>query len=253
MRFIISPAKRMKVENNSFEYEDFPRFLDDTKVILEKLREFSHQERQILWKCNSSIATENNHRIDSMNLEKNLSPALLTYEGIQYQNMAPAVFETEQFSYIQSHLRILSGFYGILNPFDGVTPYRLEMASKISVSETKNLYDFWGKRLAETLMAETDTIVNLASKEYSKAVLPHLNPNFSCITCVFGEENQGKWKEKGTLCKMARGQMIRWAAENNIQSPQDLQGFRELGFEFRPDFSTKEQFIFIKPGKNQSL
>lgn len=250
MRFIISPAKRMKIENNSFDYEDLPCFLEETKKILEKIKEIPENERQYLWKCNSKIATQNNQRIDTMNLEKNLSPAILAYEGIQYQNMAPAIFETQQFTYVQEHLRILSGFYGILKPFDGVTPYRLEMASKISVGGTKNLYDFWGSRLAENLVAETDSIINLASKEYSKGILPYLNSDFPCITVTFAEGSQENWKEKGTLCKMARGQMVRWATEHNIRIPEELQEFRELDFQFHPDLSEKNHYIFIKPEKS---
>lgn len=245
MKFIISPAKKMKIENNAFDYEELPQFLPKSKLILRELGEYTPENLQKLWQCNDSIAQENQERLYGMDLEKNLSPAILSYRGIQYQYMAPAIFETQQFNYIQTHLRILSGFYGILKPFDGVTPYRLEMAAKLPLEGHKNLYQFWGKDLCQALTAESNCIVNLASKEYSKAILPHLPQDFPCITLVFGEEIQGKVKEKATLCKMARGSLLRWAAENNIQEPEGLKEFDQLDFSFRPDLSNENQYIFI--------
>ena len=98
------------------------------------------------------------------------------------------------------HLRILSGFYGILRPFDGVTPYRLEMQAKLPVGEAKDLYGFWGSRIAEFLFSETDCIVNLASREYSRCVSAWLTEDVRFLTCVFGERKNGAIVEKGTLC-----------------------------------------------------
>ncbi len=129
-------------------------------------------------------------------------------------------------------MRILSGFYGLLRPFDGVTPYRLEMQAKLEVDSCRDLYQFWGDRLAHQLASETDVVLNLASKEYSKAVETHLPKTMQFITCVFGESKDGKVIEKGTKCKMARGQMVRWLAENQIKSPEDLQAFDQLGYQF---------------------
>ena len=100
-------------------------------------------------------------------------------------------------AYIREHLRILSGFYGLLRPFDGVTPYRLEMQARLSVDGKKDLYAFWGGRLAEHLAAETDLVLNLASKEYSRAVEPYLPASVRFLTCTFGEWKGGKIVEKG--------------------------------------------------------
>lgn len=244
MRFIISPAKKMRQEDHSFDYESLPVFLEKTQEILQKLREFSPEALQELWKCNDSLAALNEERVREMDLEKHLCPAILSYEGIQYQYMAPAVFEQSQFDYIQEHLRILSGFYGIVKPFDGVTPYRLEMQGKLSLGGKKNLYDFWGDTLGKTLSQETDMIINLASKEYSKAVLPHLT--IPSITITFGEEVEGKVKEKATMCKMARGQMVRWAAENKLTTAESLKEFGEQDFAFRQELSQDDHFVFVK-------
>ena len=94
------------------------------------------------------------------------------------------------------------------------------------------MYQFWGDRLARQLASETDVVLNLASKEYSKAVEAHLPENIQLITCIFGELKNGKVIEKGTRCKMARGQMVRWLAENNVTDPADIRAFDQLGYQF---------------------
>jgi len=127
MRIIISPAKKMQHDSDTLAGAGRPVFLDQAAGILEWLRSKNAQELQELWKCNEKIAAQNIERIQTMDLEKNLTPAILAYEGIQYQYMAPAVFEEGMLTYIQEHLRILSGLYGVLKPMDGVVPYRLEM------------------------------------------------------------------------------------------------------------------------------
>lgn len=246
MRIIISPAKKMRVDADSFAPDGLPTFLPETGRLLAALKAMDGLQLQKLWKCNDSIAALNLERLAHMDLEKNLTPALLSYEGIQYQYMAPGVFEREQLDYVKEHLRILSGFYGLLRPFDGVTPYRLEMAAPLSVDGHKDLYAFWGDKLAATLAAETDLVVNLASKEYSKAVSPHLPPAVSFLTCTFGEEKDGKVVEKGTMCKMARGEMVRWMAEHNVQQAAELRDFDRLGYTFSPAHSDHQHYVFLK-------
>jgi hypothetical protein len=136
-----------------------------------------------------------------LDLQNNLTPAILSYEGIAYQYMAPAVFENEQIDYVQEHLRILSAFYGVLKPMDGVTPYRLEMQAKASVAGYDNLYDFWGDKLYEAVRDETGVIVNLASKEYAKCIEKYLTPQDTYITCTFGEMSGDRIVTKGTYAR----------------------------------------------------
>ena len=181
-----------------------------------------------------------------MDLHTQLTPAILAYEGIQYQYMAPGVFTQQEFDYVQEHLRILSGFYGVLKPFDGVTPYRLEMQAKLKIREAKDLYSFWGSSLAEYLFAETDCILNLASKEYSLCVSKYLTDTVRLITCVFGEEKDGKVVEKGTMCKMARGEMVRYMAENQIEDPEQIRAFDRLHFRFDQTRSHDDVFVFLR-------
>lgn len=245
MRIIISPAKKMRRDTDSLPVRELPDFLPDTEKIAEILGNMSVERLKKLWKCNDQIAALNVQRLQNMELRSGLTPAILAYEGIQYQYMAPNVFTQEALEYVQQHLRILSGFYGVLRPFDGVTPYRLEMQAKLSVDGAKDLYAFWGSRLAQTLCQETDCILNLASKEYSTAVSRHLPPSVRFITCVFGEERNGKIIEKGTMCKMARGEMVRFLAENGIEDPKGARAFSGLGYRFDETRSGEATYIFI--------
>ncbi|MBO5169489.1 MAG: peroxide stress protein YaaA [Oscillospiraceae bacterium] len=245
MRIIISPAKKMKVDTDSFPYRDLPKFLTNTEEICGQLQSMSYEELKKLWKCNDQIAELNVRRLRDMDLLGRLTPAVLAYEGIQYQYMAPGVFTDREYAYIQEHLRILSGFYGVLRPFDGVTPYRLEMQAKLKIGERKDLYAYWGDRLAQTLCAESNCILNLASREYSICVSKYLPDTARFITCVFGEENDGKVIEKGTMCKMARGEMVRFMAQYQIENPDQIKSFDRLNYRFDESRSDDSTYIFL--------
>lgn len=248
MRIIISPAKKMNKDTDSLPVSALPQFLKETEQIKAALQARSPLELQRLWGCNDAIAQMNVERLRSMELLQNLTPAVLSYEGIQYRYMAPGIMTAGQMDYLQEHLRILSGFYGLLRPFDGVTLYRLEMQAKLQVCGAKDLYTFWGGKLAEQLASETGLVLNLASKEYSKAVICHLPDSVKTITCVFGEWKDGKIIAKGTMCKMARGQMVRWLAENGIEKADDVKQFSDLDYRFHVGLSDQNQYVFIKGG-----
>lgn len=246
MRLIISPAKKMNHAPDILEFQGYPEFLEDTDILRRYISDLSYGEAKALWKCNDKIAEQNFERFRGMDLKRNLTPALMAYEGIQYQYMAPGVMDDASLAYLQENLRILSGFYGILKPLDGVVPYRLEMQAKAEVNGCKNLYEFWGSRLADALCKETDTIINLASKEYSRCVSAHLTPDIRFITCVFGEYKDGKIVEKGTFAKMARGEMVRFLAERQAQIPEIMKEFDRLGYRYAAEASGEETFVFIK-------
>ena len=252
MRIIIAPAKKMVVDIDSFAIDSLPQFLEQAERLKAVLQTMSPKELQSLWKCNDAITELNVERLAHMELRRNLTPAILSYEGIQYRYMAPGVMETAHLDYLREHLRILSGFYGLLRPFDGVTPYRLEMQARLAVDGYQDLYQFWGDRLARQLATKTDFVLNLASKEYSRAVEPHLPESVRFVTCTFGEWKGGKVIEKGTQCKMARGQMVRWLAENNIRSQADLRDFDQLGYRFCEELSTEDHFVYLKEAEGAS-
>lgn len=245
LKIIISPAKKMK-EKDILDPVGLPVFLEQTEKLLSHMRRMSKKELQSVWKCNDSIAEENYERVCRMNIKERLTPAILSYEGIQYKYMAPAVFDENAYAYLENHLYILSGFYGALKPFDGVTPYRLEMQARFQQKSLDSLYEFWGNRIAKEVLKECGCLVNLASKEYSKTVLKYLPEPLPCITCVFGERTGGKIKEKGTYAKMARGGMVRFMAENKIESPGGMKDFQEYGYRFSEDDSDGSRYVFLR-------
>lgn len=190
------------------------------------------------------MVEQNVKRIENMDLYHRLTPAILSYEGIAYQYMDPAVFEYGHFDYIQEHLRILSAFYGSLKPMDGVTPYRLEMQAKAIIGNTKNLYEYWGDLLYRDVRDESGIIINLASKEYSKCIEKYLSAEDTYITIVFCELSDGRLVTKGTYAKMARGEMVRYMAENCIENPIEIKCFNRLGYIYRDDLSSETEYVF---------
>ena len=249
MKIIFSPAKRMNVDLDKLDYVSLPVFMQDTEVIMKWMQQLSYEEAKKLWCCNDSIASLNFERFRHMDLYKSLTPAILSYEGIAYQYMAPAVFENSQFAYVQEHLRILSAFYGVLKPLDGVTPHRLEMQEKAKVGGCKNLYEYWGDRLYQEIVDESRVMINLASKEYSKCIEKYIQPEDTYITCVFGEFVGEKVVQKGVYAKMARGEMVRYMAEKKISDPKEMREFDRLGYSYRPELSTDTTYIFIRETK----
>lgn len=273
IRIIISPAKKMNVADDYPVEVTVPCFLDRTETVKEYLQGLDYGQLKEIWKCNDKIAELNQRRLRDMNLQERVTPAVLAYEGIQYQSMAPGVFEKAELDYVGEHLYILSGFYGILRAFDGVVPYRLEMQARLAWQRnlekemTASLYDYWGDSLyrvltakvplqdaaqqaaaeQKTVQSENVVIVNLASKEYSKCIEPWLTEKEQYITCVFGEEDKhtGKVKVKATAAKMARGAMVRFMAEKQVTEPEQIKKFDRMGYGYREDLSDDKTYVFV--------
>ncbi len=252
-KMIISPAKKMRSGVDVPAPSALPVFLKQTEELLMKLRSMSRQELKKLWACSDAIADVNCERLRKMDLHRNLSAALVSYDGIQYQYMAPQVFEEEFYGYVQEHLRILSGFYGILRPLDGVTPYRLEMQAPLATERGRNLYEFWGDTLCRELTRNGSpaVILNLASAEYARCIERYLSPDDTFITCIFGAWENGKVREKGVYVKMARGEMVRYLAEHKAQSPEEAKNFDRLGFRYHGELSEKNRFVFLMEGNKK--
>lgn len=252
MRLIISPAKKMKTDTDSFEPRSVPSFESRTRVLMDYIKRLSFEEQKALWNCNDKIAAENHERFAEMDLTRNLTPAILSYEGIQYQYMAPDVFEEGEFDYVEENLRIISGFYGVVRPMDGVVPYRLEMQSKARAAGTKNLYEFWGDAIYKEVLDESRIIINLASKEYSKCVEKYLTDKDRYITCTFGELMGEKIVQKGVYVKIARGEMVRFLAGIHAEDPAQVKEFNLSGYSYSEEHSTDNEYVFLRstvPGK----
>ena len=228
MQIIISPAKKMRIDNDDIGAARLPVFLTKTEELLTALRALDYKGLQKLWQCNDTIAELNYNRLQCMDLRRNLTPAVFSYDGLQYQHIAPNVLDEAALKYLEVHLKILSGFYGILSAFDGVVPYRLEMQARLACGGAKNLYAFWG------------------SKEYSKAVEPYVTDKIRFVTCVFGSLQNGKIKVKATEAKMARGEMVRRCAEDNVQHIDEVKNFTVNGYSFAGELSAANEFVFLK-------
>ena len=244
MKIIISPAKKMNVETDCLSIQGLPKFLPEAESLCEKIRGYTYEEQKTLWKCNDKIARLNAERFRDMNLKTGLTPAILSYEGLQYQHIAPQVFTEKELTYIQEHLCILSGFYGVLKPFDGVTPYRLEMGTKLETEGCKDLYEFWGDKLYQEVIKDDGIVINLASKEYSQSISKYILPKERFITVEFGEVHNGKVKQKGTFSKMARGEMVRYMAENQIEDIEKIKEFHVMGLQYAEEFSNENKMVF---------
>ena len=253
MKIILSPAKKMNIVPDILDYTALPEYLSQTEEILKWLKSKSYAELKNLWECNDKIAEQNFERLKHMDLRKQLTPAILSYEGIAYQDMAPTVFEDRQFEYVQEHLRILSGFYGVLKPMDGVIPYRLEMQAKASINGHKNLYDLWGSRIYESVRDADGIIINLAAKEYAKCVEKYLTKKDTYITVTFCEKFKGRLVTKPTYAKMARGEMVRYMVERQIENPIEIKNFDRLGYVYRDELSTDLEYVFERIGSVSQL
>ena len=251
MKLLISPAKKMRAED-FLPPRTQPPLLEKSSQLLNYVRGLSLPQLKRLLACNESLAQEAFENFRAMELGRGTTPALLAYDGIQYKYMAPGVFTQAQLEYVGEHLRILSGFYGILKPLDGIVPYRLEMQAKVELpSGIKSLYDYWGSAICRELAADETLIVNLASKEYSRAVEPYLEAHIDYVTCVFGtpsEDGKGgfKVKVKATEAKMARGEMVRFMAERGVRDAEGLKEFDRLGYGYCQEKSGDKEYVFIK-------
>ncbi len=263
LQVIISPAKQMRAAQDAFEVLDIPPFAHETARLHRALLDIERNEGsgglQTLWNVSDKLLGPclntlhefgpilKNGDLDNPALARHLSPAVMSYHGIQYQSMAPEVMDDEQLTWLQTHLWILSGLYGCVRPFHGVEPYRLEMGAKLAVDDARDLYGFWDDKLACAIAptGSNTTVVNLASVEYAKAVLPHLAGDATTVTCLFGEGvRNGKPIQRSTASKKARGSMVRWMAENKVEDAAGLTEFN-LGYRYVPEFSSPDSMVFI--------
>ena len=270
LRVIISPAKKMNPGSDAFAPRAVPMQTPQATRLLAALEALTEEQLQALWNVSDRLLPACLNTLDSLrrtglpttsdNLadpawSARLAPALFAYVGLQYQSIAPGVLDEDALAWMADHLRIISGFYGCVRPFDAVLPYRLEMGARLEVDGQRDLYGYWGASIAEALGADlpphdTLQVVNLASVEYARAVLPHLSARSSCTTCLFGESvRNGKPVQRSTASKTARGSMVRWMAERAVSDPEDLAHF-DLGYRYEPGLSRPDTLVFMRNDAN---
>ncbi len=246
---IISPAKNMrnlKIDNIKPKmYGESRFFTNETKEIINELKKLTPWDIQSIMKVNEKIAFQSYAYFQDFNFDEEGVCGLLAYDGLVFKNIKAEEFTSEDFDFANNHVRILDAFYGIVNPLDGVLPYRLEMQYKININD-KNLYKFWEDKLYKKLYSEDKVIINLASEEYAKAVRGFLDKDDIFIDIDFKIHKDGKLKTMATYAKMARGQMIKYIIENKIDNPEDLKDFTFNGYKFDHNLSTNKKFVFIR-------
>lgn len=295
---IVSPAKKMQVVEGEPYAQSRPEFLQDAVALAGRLRDLGYEGARKVWDCSDALARPNWERLATMQSDmtcepRSLSAAVAAYVGIQYQHLAPQVMSEAELAWLGRHLRIVSGMYGVLRPFDGVVPYRLEMQARLRLGQKVNLYQYWGDRLCRQICREGAvgeacqerntgdasqdgrachegeaisngtnieattqdtakshfTIVNVASQEYARAVVPYAHVfGARVLTCVFGSvrPSDGKLVQASTEAKAARGTFVRWCAENEVTDVADFRRFNERGYGIREDLCDADTLVFVR-------
>lgn len=239
MRIILAPAKNMRyIEDSPYDLSK-PCFLQKSETLLAKLKKMNFDELKKVYKASDDIVLQNMERLKQTDLNKSLSAACLSYNGIAFKHLAFNVFSDEEYAYLNSHLRILSGLYGVLKPFDGIAQYRLEMQS---ILDDINLYDYWKDDIYKEV--KDKVIINLASKEYSKCIEDYLEDDVRYITIHFVEKSKDKYVIKATYAKMARGEMVRYMASNKIEDVEDIKKFNYLNYSYLESLSDENNYYF---------
>lgn len=239
MRIILSSAKTMR-EDPYLPYADLPVFISDAEHLLHKLRILTPAERKLFWKCSDQLAAANDRILFSADLRNSLTPAYACFQGTVFRHAGFMNLSADSMEYMQEHVRILSGLYGILKPYDGIRSYRLKMGSSFTEC---SMYAFWQDRIYKQLQGHV--IIDLASKEYSQAVRRYMREDDRYITVAFKEMKNGKPSVQASASKAARGDMVRWICEERITDPEALKMFK-TEYRYEDALSSAVEFVFMK-------
>jgi cytoplasmic iron level regulating protein YaaA (DUF328/UPF0246 family) len=252
MLVLLSAAKNLNEEKQFIENCTHPIFVVDAEKLINSLRKYSPNKLGELMKLSPVLAALNVHRYKSWegNHTKAVIPAAFMFNGEVYAGLNAKSFSEIDKEKAQNHLRILSGLYGLLKPYDLVHPYRLEMGTKLKTGKTNNLYEFWGDKIVNEVNSITAThkqelIVNLASNEYFKSINKK-KLRAKIITPVFKDFNNGKYKTVMVYAKKARGFMAAYIIKNKIEHANDLIGFDTEGYSYNKEASLENEFVFYR-------
>ena len=254
MIVVLSPAKSLDFATPPLvATHTQPCFLDQSQLLIDRLREFSPLEISQLMGISDQLASLNATRFRQWQLPlspDNAKQAVLAFNGDVYEGLDAATLAPADLDFAQDHLRILSGLYGLLRPLDLIAPYRLEMGSRLANSRGKNLYDFWGERIVDELNLAVEgvkakALVNLASQEYfrsiksSRLAVPVIEPVFEDWSA-----SQRKYKVVSFYAKRARGLMARYVVTQRLTSAEDLKDFAAEGYAFAEPASSAARWVF---------
>jgi cytoplasmic iron level regulating protein YaaA (DUF328/UPF0246 family) len=252
MLFLISPAKALDFETPPHvKTHTQPLFVPQAQELIAVLRDKSPQQIAGLMDLSDQLSGLNVARYQAWVPKftpRNSKQAVLAFDGDVYGGLEASALDAAELDWLQQHLGILSGLYGVLRPLDLMQPYRLEMGTRLVTPRGKNLYQFWGRQIADYLnqraqAQKTPIVVNLASEEYFKSVdrkvlLPRV------VTCVFEEGKGGQYKVVSFFAKRARGLMVRYAVKHRVTRVEQLKDFALEGYRFVPGVSDTDRLVF---------
>ncbi|HCH23197.1 MAG TPA: peroxide stress protein YaaA [Oceanospirillaceae bacterium] len=254
MIIVLSPAKTLDFETPAHvDTHTQPNMLAQSQELIEQLREVSPQELAVLMKLSDKLAALNVARYGSWQqpfTQHNAKQSVLAFKGDVYTGLDADTLSSQDLNWAQSHLRILSGLYGLLRPLDLMQAYRLEMGTKFANHKGKDLYTFWDQQITQQLNQElgqqaNPILVNLASNEYFKAVkAKHLDAEI--ITPVFKDQKNGQYKIISFYAKKARGYMSHWMIKNKVTKSEDLKNFDAEGYKYSKKLSTESEPVFLR-------
>ncbi|WP_438766068.1 peroxide stress protein YaaA [Kushneria sp. TE3] len=255
MLSVLSPAKTLDFETpSSTTMATQPDYLDQSRQLIDILREYSPQDLSQLMGISDKLAGLNVARFEQWQTPfdtNNAKQAILAFQGDVYTGLEAARWQENDLEWAQSHLRILSGLYGMLRPLDLMQPYRLEMGTRLENPAGRDLYAFWRERLTRDLdqavkeSSGDPVLINLASNEYFGAIdRKHLGCDV--ITPVFKDAKNGQYKVISFYAKKARGMMSAWMVQQRLEKRDDLKAFDMGGYRFNADLSDQNSWVFTR-------
>lgn len=252
MKIVISPAKSLDFETK-VPTDKFTEgiFLSEAEKLNKVLQKKTPKKLSALMSISPKLGELNWQRNQDWQLpftSENAKQAIFAFKGDVYIGLDAYSLSLDKIEQLQNKLRILSGQYGLLKPLDLIQPYRLEMGTKLKVGRKENLYQYWDTKITEELnseLNENEVFVNLASNEYFKAVKPKLLKAL-VITPIFKDYKDGKLKIISFFAKKARGLMVRYIIDNNVENAEDLKGFNYEGYAFDSNLSAEKELVFTR-------
>ena len=252
MKILISPSKTLSFDSEvNCEFKSESRLINETKVLHKILLDYTSEDLKNLMSVSDKIAELNYNRFknwEDPNTSENSRQAVYAFKGDVYSGLDAYTIDEDKFDYLQNSLRILSGYYGLLRPFDQILPYRLEMGTKLENENGNNLYKFWGDKITDVLNEDIDgddIVVNLASDEYFKSINKDKIKS-KVITPVFKELKNDTYKVIAIYAKKARGLMSRFLIDRKSTSVDDIKLFNVDGYSFDSSLSNDSQLVFTR-------
>lgn len=253
MKILLSPAKKINTNKTlNTTKSTTPLFLKEAVQLMNKLQKLPSKKIGEMMHLSVALSDLNHQRFQDWTSDciKNENNAYCSsaFDGEVYRGLEAESFSEKELEIAQDKIRILSGLYGILKPMDIIYPYRLEMGTKWAITpKTKNLYQFWGKKIADNINEENEdgVIINLASNEYFKAIDKKVLKG-RIITPSFKEFKNGEYKMVMVYAKKARGLMARFIVKNNIENPEELKLFNIDGYQLDINQSTENDWVFTR-------